>query len=178
MHAEKKSSGPLLMPVLVLLSALLITAGMSANADASVGFVNIPKIMEEAPQAKAARQKLQREFSSRREELEECGETIKDLDRMLRREGRDMEKSRRERTIDKIRKERRECDDLRTDFETDFNKRRNEELNELQKEITEVIEDIARKGGFKMIVGPPIIYVDDQMNLTEEVLKILSRERR
>ena len=150
----------------------------SVYADDGVGFVNIPKIMDKAPQAKAAREKLQREFSSQREELDECGESIKNQDRVLRREGRDMEKSRRERMIDRIKKKRRECDDIRVEFETEFNQRRNEELTKLQEQITGVIEDIAKKGKFKMIVGPPIIYVDEQMNLTEDVLNVLSRERR
>ena len=145
---------------------------------AGSGFVNISVIMEKAPQARTAREKLQQEFSGRREELEECGRDIEDLDRRLRREGRDMEKSRRDRMIDKIKKRRKECGGLQEEFEADFNRRRSEELGELQKRISGVIESIAKQRQFKLIVGPPIIYVDEQMNLTEEVLSRLSRESR
>ncbi len=147
-------------------------------ADAGVGFVNIPVIMDKAPQAKIAREKLQREFSGRRKQLDDCRRDIEDLDRKLRREGRDMEKSRRDRMIARIKSRRRECGDLREEFEADFNRRRGEELNELQKQISGVIERIAEKRELKLIVGPPVIYVDEQRNLTEEVLDALARESR
>ena len=157
----------------VLLCAVYNT---DAHATNGVGFVNMPVILEQAPQAKATRARLQKEFSGRRQKLEDCGEDIGELDRMLRREGREMEKSRRDRMIDRIKKRRRECNDLREEFEADFNRRRTEELNTLQKQISAVIRGIADRRKFKMIVGPPIIYVDDQMDLTTEVLDALSRE--
>ena len=160
-------------------AALAAAACLSgANVAAEVGFVNIPLIMDKAPQAKAAREKLQQEFSGRRAELEDCRKDIENLDGMLRREGRDMKKSRRDRMIDEVRSRRRECGHLREAFEEDFNRRRSEELSTLQKQISRAVEDIAEKRGLNLIVGPPIIYVDERKNLTDKVLDTLSRENR
>lgn len=146
-------------------------------ADARIGFVNIPLIMNKAPQARAARDKLQREFSGRREQIESCSRDIEDIDRTLRSEGRDMGKSRRERLIENIRKLRRTCDRLKEDFEADFSRSRAEVLRELEQQITRIINRIAEEKNFSLIVGPPVIYVDEQMNLTGDVLDALSRER-
>ncbi len=159
-------------------AGLVITALFATAHAGVVGFVNIPVIMEKAPQAQAAREKLQHEFSGRRKNLEECGKELENLDQMLRREGRDMEKSRRNQMIEKVKKRRRECGDLREEFEADFNRRRSEELGKLQKQISKVIDTIAARRKFELIVGPPIIYADEQVNLTEEVLKTLSSEGR
>ena len=167
------------LPILLFLALLCINAFWAVNAaDFKVGFVNIPTIMAKAPQAKSAREKLQQEFSSRRREIESCSREIEDLDQMLRRDGRSMEKSRRDRMIDKARKENRECDGLKEEFEADFNRRRGEVLKELEQQISKIIKNIAQRQDIKLIVGPPVVYIDEQMNLTEEVLDALSRESR
>ncbi len=142
-----------------------------------VGVVNVPAIMDKAPQAKDVRERLEQEFSSRRKQLQDCGEEIDDLDRMLRREGREMEKSRRDRMIDRIKRRRRECGDFRQEFEVDFNRRRSEELNALQKQISEVIKEIAERRKIELIFQHgPIIYADEKVNLTDEVLDALTRK--
>ncbi len=147
-----------------------------AGAAEGIGFVNVPAIMDKAPQSRDAREKLEREFSSRRKKLQECGEEIDNLDRTLRRDGREMKKSDRDRMIDRVRKKRRECGDFRQEFEADFNKRRGEELDTLQKQVSGVIKEIAEKRKLKLILGPPIVYADEEVNLTQEVLDALSRE--
>ena len=48
----------------------------------------------------------------------------------------------------------------------------------LQTRIYKVIKSIAVKRDFKLIMGPPVIYADDQVDLTKEVLDVLSREGR
>ena len=163
-----------------IFAVLIATAWLPGAdaADAGVGFVNIPAIMQKAPQAKAAREKLQQEFAGRREALEDCQDEIQDLDSKLRRDGRNIEKRRQERMIDRVKSRRRECGKQKEEFEADFNKRRSEELSTLQKQISSVIERIAKKRSFNLIVGPPIIYVDEQRNLTDEVIKTLERENR
>ena len=165
-----------LLALFLYAAPILVAVDVVHAADPAVGFVNIPAIMEQAPQARAARERLQQEFAGRRDDIESCSREIEDIDRTLRSEGRDMEKSRRDRLIEQIRNTRRDCDRFKEDFEADFNRRRREELVELEQQITQVINRIAKERNFKLIVGPPIVYIDEQMNLTEEVLDALSRD--
>ncbi len=166
-----------LLPFLYAASMLMIV-GVARAADSPVGFVNIPAIMDQAPQAKAARERLQQEFSGRRKAIESCSRDIEEIDRTLRSEGRNMEEGKRNRMIEEIRNIRRDCNRLKEDFDADFNRRRREELLELEQQITAVINRIAKERDFKLIVGPPIVYVDERMNLTKEVLDALSRDNR
>lgn len=151
-------------------------AAWDSAAAEGIGFVNVPEIMDKAPQSRDAQEKLEREFSPGRKKLQECSEEIDNLDRTLRRDGREMEKARRDRMIDRVKKRRRECGDFKEEFEADFNKRRSEEINALQKQINGVIKKIAERKKLMLILGPPVVYADDQVNLTQEVLDALSRE--
>jgi outer membrane protein len=169
--------GFLLLPFLYA-APVPVVVDVARAADPAIGFVNVPAIMEQAPQARAARERLQREFSGRRKDIETCSREIEEIDQTLRSEGRNMGKSKRDRLIERIQDVRRDCDRLKEDFDADFNRRRREELLELEQKITGVINRIAKEKNFKLIVGPPVVYVDERMNLTKEVLDALSRDVR
>ncbi len=156
-----------------------IMSGAVFSQTPPVGFVNIPKIMEDSPQAKAAQKRLQNEFSDTRDELNACREGVGRLDNKLRSEGKDMDTDRRERMIETITRKQRECSEIQNDLQSKFNKRRSEELNQLQKLISQVIRQIAESKAIDLIVGPPaVLYKSEQIDLTEAVLKALEPDQK
>ena len=165
--------------VVCLQSLLLVVATWSplvAAQDATrIGFVNIPAIMESSSQAKAAQKRLRDEFTEPRDELDECRDGLNRLDKKLRREGKEMEEKRRQRMIDTVMRKRRECGEIQDDLQEEFNDRRSEELGELQQLIYVVVKKIAEKEDIDLVLGPPIIYKNDQIDLTEMVLEELSK---
>lgn len=153
---------------------LVLIPHWSFAQNSKVGFVSIPKIMENSAPAKAARKRLQNEFSDTRDELNACSEGLERLDKKLRSEGKEMDEDRRERMIETITRKRRECDEVRTDLESKLNKRRSEELDDLQELIAKAVRKIAEDRKVDLIVGPPtVLYRSDQIDLTEAVLKEL-----
>ena len=154
---------------------LLITPTLLWAEDDKIRFVNVPEIMKESLQAQAAKNRLEKEFSSQKKELDECDEDLDILDGKLRRQGREMEKGKRERMLDTIRQKQRECKELSNKIGAAYNARRSEELEKLNKVIYSVIEKIAKEKNIGLIVGPPIIYTNDQVDLTDVVLEELSR---
>ena len=63
-HTERPSILSFLrLSALCILGALCVISGNVAAADLKVGFVNAAKVLEQAPQADAARASLEKEFS-------------------------------------------------------------------------------------------------------------------
>ena len=156
---------------------LMMIPGLLFAEDTKVRYVNVPKLMQEAPQAQAAKERLRNKFSKQKKELEECNEDVDILDGKLRRDGREMEKVARDRMLETIGRKRRECSELTDELQEKYNTNRNAELEELNKLIYGIIEKMAESKEIDLIIGPPIIYTKDQVDLTEAVLDELSRKK-
>lgn len=118
---------------LFLMGALLCTATVAAaDTGLKLGFVDIAKVMEEAPQAEAARARLESEFAPRDQELVKAQEELKRMEDELATDGAIMSESARHRLERDIIEQRRDIRRSRDEFREDFNIRRNEELRKLQ----------------------------------------------
>jgi len=151
--------------------ALLCIISVPASAqELKVGVVNIPALMERAPQTKAAMDSLQvefaprqREFLAKQKEFEEMTTKVqKDVAVMGETERRNAEKN--------LRDLQREVTRLQTEFREDLNLRQNEELGNLQRSLLKEVQDYAQEQGFDLVVGDGVLFASDAVNITEEVL--------
>ena len=157
---------------LTLITALLIT--MSSYA-AGVGFVNISIVMQKAPQSISAVERLEAEFDKKDAELLDLEDDIRKGEILLRRSSRNMNDEKRERLQARIISMKREFKERREEFKEEFNKRRTEEQAKIQEEVLEIIKELAKRKDFDIVVSEPILYADDQVNLTDQVLDILEK---
>ena len=162
-----------LAKVFILISTLLLIASNS-HAE-GVGFVNISIVMQKAPQSISAIQRLEKEFDKKDAELLDLEEDIRKGEILLRRSSRSMDEKKRERLEKRVISMKREFKERREEFREEFNKRRTEEQSKIQKQVLEIIKNIAKEKGFDIVVSEPILYADDQVNLTDRVLDILKK---
>ncbi len=141
----------------------------------NIAFINIARVMQEAPQAAAARDRLQEEFAGRNEKLLESQEQIEGLEERLRDNGGKMEASKRRRLEREIASRKRRLRSRNEDFQSEFSDRRNEELADIQKMVSKVIGDVARKKKFDLVVSEPVLYASDRIELTDEIIKVLEK---
>jgi outer membrane protein len=111
---------------------------------------------------------MQREFMSKREQMQELQERITRDEAVLSDERR-REKER------EIRDLQREMQRLQSDFSEDVNARRNEALGMLQRLIFNEVQNFARDREFDLLVGEGVFYASSQMDVTDEVLERLRR---
>ncbi len=156
----------------ILIVALLINTSSSA---AGVGFVNISIVMQKAPQSIAAVERLEAEFDKKDAQLLELEDDIRKGEILLRRSSRNMDEEKRERLQARIISMKREFKERREEFKEEFNKRRTEEQAKIQQEVLEIIKELAKRKDFDMVVSEPILYADDQVNLTDQVLDVLEK---
>jgi outer membrane protein len=154
----------------VLASLVLLGFGSVSAADLKIGFVHAQTVMEQSPQADAAREKLRKEFEPREREIIELQERLLVLEEALERGGATMEDREREQLERDILTTRRTIKRAQTDFREDFNLRRTQELARIHEDIQEAIVAIAENEGFDLIVGDGVIFASEKVNITSLIL--------
>jgi outer membrane protein len=145
----------------------------SALAELRIGFVNAAKLLEEAPQAAAARDNLQQEFAPRDRELVSLQKEIKALEEKLGRDAAVMNETERRNLERDILNRKRDLKRSQDVFREDFNLRRNEELGKLQRLVIETIRSVSKEQNYDLMLTEGVLYASDQVDVTDQVLQRL-----
>jgi outer membrane protein len=160
----------------VLLAGLALMAPFGlAQAQAKIGVVNVPRLLEEAPQAKTAMQALQDEFAPRQREIVSQQQTLRTQEERLQRDGAVMAENERREAERVLRDGQRELARKQNEYVEDLNLRRNEELGKLQRSLLQEVQNFARSGNYDLVVGDGVLYVNEAMDITPQVLSALQR---
>lgn len=156
----------------MLFVGLMAVANICA-AELKIGFVNVPKVLEKAPQAESAKKRLEKEFAPRDKSLVAQQKELQALQEKITRDAAVMSESqRRDLEKDLVAKER-DAKRAQQEFSEDFNLRRNEELGKLQRRIVESIRELAKEEGFDLLLTDGVIFAADQLDVTAQVQKKL-----
>ncbi|MDO9424058.1 MAG: OmpH family outer membrane protein [Methylobacter sp.] len=158
---------------IALFLGLLLAANVS-YADLKVGFVNIPAVLEKAPQAEKAKKRLEQEFSPRDKQLVAQQKEIQSMDERMAKDAAVMGESARVNLEKDILNKKRDAKRAQQEFSEDFNARRNEELGKLQRRIVEAIREIAKDQNFDLLLTDGVIYASDKIDVTSQVQQKLS----
>jgi len=152
--------------------ALLCAVAMPASAqNLKVGVVNIPVLMERAPQTKAAMDALQEEFAPRQREFLAKQKEYEELATKVQKDVAVMGETERRNAEKNLRDLQREVTRLQTEFREDLNLRQNEELGVLQRSLLKEVQDYAAQQGYDLVVGDGVLFASTAVNITEEVLR-------
>lgn len=160
--------------VVPVMLALLAPLG-AAHAEIKIAVVNVPRLLEEAPQAKAAMQALQDEFAPRQRAIVAQQKDLKAKDEKLQRDGAVMAENERRNAEKELREGQREMQRKQNEYVEDLNLRRNEELGKLQRSLLQEVQGFARKSSYDIVVGDGVLYVNESMDITAQVLSALQQ---
>jgi outer membrane protein len=168
---------PNLIRALLALAAFA-WAGLAAGqaAPTRIGYVDMKRLLDNAPQVVAGRQKLEREFAARDAALKADERRAAALRERQAREGASLAKADADalqREIDTLdRSIKRNRDALRAELKT----RSDQELDRSWREINGAVVDFAREQGFDLIVPSPVVYASPKVDVTEQILDRLRRQ--
>jgi outer membrane protein len=158
---------------IALFLGLLLVANVSF-ADLKVGVVNIPAVLEKAPQAEKAKKRLEQEFKPRDNQLVSQQKEIQGMQEKLKKDASVMGESQRNKLENELQNKIRDAKRSQQEFSEDFNARRNDELGKLQRRIVEAIRAIAKDQEFDLILTDGVIYSSPQMDITSQLQQKLS----
>ena len=151
-----------------------LSLSMSAQAqEVKIGVVNIPALMEQAPQARVAMAALDEEFKPRQREIIARQTELQELTEKVQRDLAVMGETERRNAEKELRDLQREVTRLQTEFREDLNLRRNEELGNLQRSLLKEVQDYAQASGYDLVVGDGVLYASTAVNITENVLRTM-----
>lgn len=153
------------------IALLVFLAAPVAAQELKIGVVNVPVLMDRAPQTKAAMEQLEEEFAPRQREILAKQKEYQDLSEKVQRDVAVMGETERRNAERDLRDLQREVTRLQTEFREDLNLRRNEELGNLQRALLKEVQDYAQSAGFDLVVGDGVLYASNAINITETVLR-------
>ena len=168
-------------PFKTLLSASLFSllTSLSVNltaAELKVGYVQVDKILQEAPQTAESGKKLEREFGPKSQELDRTQKQIRDIEAVLDKDGITLAETER-------RNKEREVSNLKIEFQRkqrelreDINLRKNEELASLQDRINKAVQTVAEAEGYDLVVYSGVAFAIKKIDVTDKVLKLLGKK--
>src|SRR6185312_15334562 len=149
--------------------ALLAPLGV-AHAEMKIAVVNVPRLLEEAPQAKSAMQALQDEFAPRQKEIVQNQKDLKAKEDKLTRDGAVMAENERRNAEKDLREGQRDLQRKQNEWVEDLNLRRNEEIGKLNRQLQQEVEQYARGSGYDLILGEGVVYKNESLDITAQVL--------
>ena len=172
-----RASPPRWLLALSLLLCVACTGVWSGAAHAQpaptrVGYVDMKRLLDNAPQVLAANVALKKEFDARDAELRADETRLKDLDARLATGGVvDPDSLRRQadalrRSVERTRQRLRE--ELRT--------RSEQEIDRTWPLINDAVADYAREQGYDLVVHSPVVYVSGRIDITDAVLERMRRD--
>ena len=157
----------------IWLALLVLLPGAGYAVELKIGFVNQERILRESSPAKRAQSKLDKEFATRRAELDRMEKQGREMEATMQKETvtlPEAERAARERQLGQL---TRDFQRMQREFREDVNLRRNEELASLQERANKVINDIAEKEKFDLILQEAV-YASGKIDITDKVIKALA----
>lgn len=154
---------------LVLLLGL--APGAVAAADAKVGYVNVPYLIDNSPQAKSASSQLEERFGPKKQELQSKQQEFQQLQQELQQDGlTNMSEEERKSAQERLRSLKREIQRMQQAFREDLNMERNNAFKQVRKAVMQAVQKLAKDENFDLVVGQGALYASDAVNLTQRVL--------
>ena len=176
-HAQPRKTIRALLAAVALAVAAHAAAQAPAPVPARIGYVDMKRLLDNAPQVVAGRRKLEQEFSARDAALKADEQRAAGLRERQAREAATLSKTDAaslQREIDALdRSVKRNRDSLRAELKT----RSDQELDRSWREINNAVVQFARERDYDLIVPSPVVYASPKVDVTEQILDRLRRQQ-
>ncbi len=157
----------------LVLGLILVSGLISANvfaADLKIGVVSVERILTEAPQVDAVNTSMLERFGPQRDELQMAEKEITKMQENYKRNELVMTEDKlnelKKEIIIKIQRLKQKEAQLTQEVGTV----RNQELAVLQQQVRGIIDDIAKKGKYSLVLSEGVAFSDPKLDITDKVL--------
>lgn len=164
--------------VVTLAVAMVSVSTVNAAQESKKIAVVFPtKIMKQSPQREKTMKKLENEFKGRYEDLQALEKEITKIEKTLDRDAELMSASKVTGLKRKVEVKLSEYKLKRKAFEEDNRRRQGEEQQKALIQVREVINAVALKGGYDLILnGEQIVYSKPALDISDIIIKEISKK--
>lgn len=143
----------------------------TALAESKIGYVNVPYLIDNSPQAKAASGELEERFGPKQQQLQQKQQEFQQLQEKLQKDGLVMSEEERAEAENRLNEMKREIQRMQEAFREDLNIERNNAFKGVRQSVMAAVEALAEEEGYDLVVGQGALYASDAVNLTDRVLE-------
>jgi outer membrane protein len=161
----------------------LLTAGLVSTALCSVpamadtmkvGVIDMRTIVSTAPQAKAALEKLKKEFKTREDQMLATEKSLKEKSEKLQRNASVMSEAEKTKLEKEVVAGQRDLQRIQTEIRDDATVRQQEEMKKIITKVNTAVQDIAKKEKYDLIIHSEAApFAAKQLDITDKVLKAM-----
>lgn len=155
-----------------VLFLLMIFSG-TAYSENKIGFVDMETLINDSPQILIARLKISQEFELQNEAIKQKEIDFELLENRITSDGAMMSLPELTKLQERARILERQIRRAKEDLKDAISIQRSQALNKIQSELKEVVEKYAIDNQYDAILVNAILYVSDEINITDEILTIL-----
>jgi outer membrane protein len=160
-----------------LVMFLILSFSGNVFAELKIGFVKVDQILKDAPQAAESNKKLESEFKTRTEKLKKQISDLNNQEKDYQKNNLTMDDKQKEKTQKNLQQNRIDIQRSERELREDIDLRRREEISKLQNKVTKVIEELAQKEKFDLILYTGVAYASDKVDVTPLILKELGKQK-
>jgi len=164
--------GAVLCGAMLASPAVWAQAQNKDSAGVRIGFINTDRVLREAAPARAAQDKLEKEFSPREKAIDDMATALKTASDRFEREAPTLSDSQRQARQRQLMDQDREFQRKRSEFQDDLNSRRQEELQKVIERANTVVKQIAEAEKYDVILQEAV-FVNVRLDITDKVIKAL-----
>lgn len=160
-----------------LFAALLAGSVGMAHAELKIGVIDIQRLAAESPQAKAANDAIQNEFTARWKTLQDQEAALQTRQDKLTKDAPTMTELQRSAADKELRDGVRDLQAKRSAFEDDLNARKQDENAKISRILNEEIATFARAQNFDLILADGVAFASISLDVTDALLQSLAARR-
>lgn len=153
-------------------AAIIFLFAFMTNAawaeDIKIGFVDIPYLIDKAPQAQAASSRLEREFAPRQNLIKQQKSELEQLKTDL--DGDSLNTTERAQVEREYRKTERRMKRDEQEFREELNIQKNQEFKQVRVYVLDAIATFAKRHNYDMIISDGVLFANKTVDVTDKVL--------
>ena len=158
------------------LFALAICTNATAASDLKIGYVSVEKLLTQAPQVEAVNTAMIERFGGKKDELQKLEEEIKTMQENYKRNELVMTEDKLDELKNKLIAKVQTFKQMEATLNQEVSTMRSQELAILQKSVRDIINDIAKKDKYDLILSEGVVFASDKLDITDVVLDQMKKD--
>ncbi len=166
--------------IALALFALVLMSPPSFAADTKIGYIDMQKAIQETSAGKKAKSELEAEFKKKKAVLEKLETDIKKKGEDFEKRSMAMNEAARAKKQQELQGDMRNYQELATKSQMEIQKRERELTQPIVKKLRTIIDELAEKQSFTMILEKSensVMWAKKDLDLTEEVIKEFNKRK-
>lgn len=162
--------------IIVTLFFMTVCGNAMAASNLKVGFVSVEKLLTQAPQVEAVNTAMMERFGGKKQELQDLEKEIKTMQENYKRNELVMTEDKLKELRDKVIAKVQGFKQKEAVLNQEVKVMRSKELAALQKSVREIINNIAKKDNYDLILSEGVVFATDKLDITDVVLEKMKKE--